>query len=94
MKDNAIIALADSNYFEMLEELIDSINKHPESENVSICVLDAGLTVTQIKTIEKKSLQSQKSKLGYRSLKLQGYWKRMVEEPSFESFFTQLLSRI
>ena len=61
MKDNAIIALADSNYFEMLEELIDSINKHPESENVSICVLDAGLTVTQIKTIEKKVYKVKKA---------------------------------
>ena len=55
MKDNAIIALADSNYFEMLEELIDSINKHPESENVSICVLDAGLTVTQVINIDTDS---------------------------------------
>jgi len=61
MKDNAIIALADSNYFEMLEELIDSINKHPESENVSICVLDAGLTVMQIKTIEKKVYKVKKA---------------------------------
>jgi hypothetical protein len=61
MKDNAIIALADSNYFEMLEELIDSINKHPESENVSICVLDAGLTVKQIKTIEKKVYKVKKA---------------------------------
>ena len=61
MKDNAIIALADSNYFEMLEELIDSINKHPESKNVSICVLDAGLTVEQIKSIEKKVYKVKKA---------------------------------
>ena len=61
MKDNAIIALADSNYFEMLEELIDSINKHPKSKNVSICVLDAGLTVEQIKSIEKKVYKVKKA---------------------------------
>jgi hypothetical protein len=54
MKDNAIITLADSNYFEMLEELVDSINSHSQSKDISICVLDAGLTEKQIKTIEKK----------------------------------------
>ena len=48
MNENAIITLADSNYFEMLNELIDSIHKHPESKKISICVLDAGLTEEQI----------------------------------------------
>ena len=38
MNEKTIITLADSNYYEMLKELIDSINKHPESKNVSICV--------------------------------------------------------
>ena len=56
MRENTIVTLADSNYFEMLEELVDSINKHPESENISICVLDAGLTEEQIKIIKKKGL--------------------------------------
>jgi len=54
MKENTIVTLADSNYFEMLEELVDSINAHKQSENISICVLDAGLTNEQIKIIEKK----------------------------------------
>ena len=54
MTDNTIVTLADSNYFEMLDELVDSINKHPESKSISICVLDAGLTEEQIKIIEKK----------------------------------------
>ena len=54
MSDNVIVTLADSNYFEMLEELIASIKKHPESKDVSICVLDAGLSEEQIKIIEKK----------------------------------------
>ena len=54
MKNNAIITLADSNYFEMLEELVDSINKHAESKNISICVLDAGLTSDQISIIQNK----------------------------------------
>lgn len=54
MPENTIVTLADSNYFEMLEELVNSINKHPESKNTSICILDAGLTADQIKIIEKK----------------------------------------
>ena len=61
MKDNAIVALADSSYFEMLEELVDSINKHEEAKNVAICILDAGLTTEQIKTIEKKVFKVKKA---------------------------------
>ena len=44
MKSRAIVTLADSNYFELLLELIDSIKKHKESESVSICVLDVSLS--------------------------------------------------
>ena len=61
MKDKAIITLADSNYFEMLEELVDSINIHPESKNISICILDAGLTTDQVKIIEKKVYKIKKA---------------------------------
>ena len=49
MNDKAIITLSDSNYFEMLNELIESIKRFPDSKNVSICVLDAGLTEEQKK---------------------------------------------
>ena len=61
MNENAIITLADSNYFDMLEELVDSIRNHPESENISICVLDAGLTDEQIRNIEKKVYKIKKA---------------------------------
>ena len=47
MKNNVIVSLADSNYFELLNELIDSIKKFEQSKNVSICILDAGLTEDQ-----------------------------------------------
>ena len=43
MTKNTIVTLADSNYYEMLNELIDSIKRFPGSRDVSICVLDAGL---------------------------------------------------
>ena len=47
MKKNVIVSLADANYFPLLEELIDSIKKFKESENIAICILDAGLTSEQ-----------------------------------------------
>ena len=48
MKKNTIVTLSDANYFPLLEELIASIKKFKESENIDICVLDAGLTSNQI----------------------------------------------
>ena len=47
MKKNTIVSLADSNYFPLLDELIDSIRRFEESKNTAICVLDAGLTEDQ-----------------------------------------------
>ena len=54
MKKNVIVTLADSNYFELLNELIQSIKRFKESENTAICVLDAGLTENQKKNLENK----------------------------------------
>ena len=61
MNENAIITLADSNYFEMLDELVESIKQNPESKNISICVLDAGLSDDQIRFIEKKVYKIKKA---------------------------------
>ena len=47
MKENVIISLADANYFELLNELVDSIKRFKESENTAICIMDAGLTEEQ-----------------------------------------------
>jgi len=54
MKKNVIVTLADSNYFELLNELINSIKQFKESENTAICVLDAGLTETQKQELKIK----------------------------------------
>ena len=54
MKKNAIISLANSDYFELLNELIDSIKRFDESKNVAICVLDAGLKQNQKNILIKK----------------------------------------
>ncbi len=47
MKKNVIVSLADSNYFELLNELIDSIKTFENSKEIAICILDAGLTENQ-----------------------------------------------
>ena len=54
MKKNVIVSLADSNYFELLEELVDSIKRFKESSEVAICILDAGLTDNQKEKLSKK----------------------------------------
>jgi len=53
MKKNVIVSLADANYFPLLEELISSIKRFKESENVAICILDAGLTKEQKNELSK-----------------------------------------
>jgi len=54
MKKNAIVSLADSNYFELLNELIDSIKSFEKSKDIAICILDAGLTEDQRSILSKK----------------------------------------
>lgn len=54
MKRNVIVSLADSNYYDLLNELIDSIKVFRQSKDVAICILDAGLTNEQKKDLSKK----------------------------------------
>ena len=54
MKKNVIVSLADSNYFELLDELVDSIKSFEKSKKTAICILDAGLTIDQKKILSKK----------------------------------------
>ena len=54
MKKNVIVSLADSNYFPLLDELINSIKRFKESNNVAICILDAGLTIEQKEILSTK----------------------------------------
>ena len=60
MKKNVIVSLADANYFELLNELVDSIKSFEKSKNTAICILDAGLTDHQ-KTILSKKVDEIKS---------------------------------
>ena len=54
MKKNVIVSLADSNYFNLLNELIDSIKQFDQSNSVAICILDAGLEKNQLKELSDK----------------------------------------
>jgi len=54
MKKNVIVSLADSNYFELLNELVDSIKRFEKSKDIAICILDAGLTNEQKIILSKK----------------------------------------
>ena len=54
MKKNVIVSLADSNYFPLLNELIDSIKRFKESSEVAICILDAGLSDDQKSQLSSK----------------------------------------
>ncbi len=54
MKKNVIVSLADANYFPLLDELVDSIKSFKESEDVAICILDAGLKQDQRDSLSKK----------------------------------------
>ena len=54
MKKNVIVSLADSNYFELLNELVDSIKSFEKSKDTAICILDAGLTSEQKIMLSKK----------------------------------------
>ncbi len=54
MKNNVIVSLADANYFELINELVDSIQRFEKSKETAVCVLDAGLTEDQKSILSKK----------------------------------------
>ncbi len=61
MNKNVIVSLADSNYFPLLNELVDSILNFNESKNVDICILDAGLSEEQKKNLSRKVKEIKKA---------------------------------
>ena len=93
MNSNAIVTLADSNYFELLEELIDSIKFQNKENNVSICVLDAGLTENQINTIKSKVYSIKKANWdidvpGYKVIKKE-WLKSQVSRAFLPNYFPE-----
>ena len=93
MNNNAIVTLADSNYFDLLIELISSIKSKNESKDVSICVLDAGLTDDQKKVIEPKVYSIKKANWdidvpGYKVLKKE-WLKSQVSRAFLPNYFPE-----
>ncbi len=93
MNSKAIITLADSNYFELLLELIASIKVHAESKDASICVLDAGLTQSQINILKPKVYSIKKAKWdiqvpGYKVLKRE-WLKSQVSRAFLPNYFPE-----
>jgi len=57
----AIISLSDTTYFHLLEELIDSVRSFPQSKNIDLCILDAGMQLDQLNKIENKVTKIKKA---------------------------------
>ena len=63
MKENVIISLADANYFELLNELIDTIKRFNEIKKVKW-----DIEVPSYKVKDKKRLKSQVSRAFYQNI--------------------------
>ena len=91
MKENTIVSLADEKYFNLLEELIDSIKSFRESNNIAICVLDAGLNQDQIDKIKNKVDEIKKAEwdIEVSSLKVKGkeWLKSQVSRAFLPKYF-------
>ena len=86
MDKKCIVTLADSNYFEMLVELINSIQRFPESKNISICILDAGLTDQQIELIKGKVYQIKQAEWDIKVPKYKTYGKEWLKSQVSRAF--------
>jgi hypothetical protein len=54
MARTAFVSSSDQNYYPLLAELVHSIRRFPQSANMDICILNAGLSEEQVKKLEQK----------------------------------------
>ena len=91
MKKNVIVSLADANYFELLNELVESIIRFEKSKEVAICILDAGLTDKQKSILSKKvdEIKSAKWDIDVPSFKVMGkeWLKSQVSRAFLPKYF-------
>ena len=91
MKKNVIVSLADSNYFDLLNELIDSIKQFSESSTTAICILDAGLKEEQLKILSSKVDEIKKAEwdINVSSIKVKGkeWLKSQVSRAFLPKYF-------
>ena len=93
MKENTIVSLADEKYFSLLEELIDSIKRFPESKDTAICVLDAGLSSDQVNKIKNKVDEIKKADwdIEVSAIKVR---KRMAKSQASRAFYQNIFQII
>ena len=93
MKKNVIVSLADSNYFELLNELVDSIKSFEKSKDTAICILDAGLTSEQKLILSKKvdEIKSAEWDIEVPAIKVKGkeWLKSQVSRAFLPKYFTK-----
>ena len=91
MKKNAIVSLADSNYFNLLNELIDSIKQFNTNNSVAICILDAGLEKEQLNKLSVKvdEIKSANWDIQVSSIKVRGkeWLKSQVSRAFIPKYF-------
>ncbi len=91
MKKNTIVSLADSNYFDLLNELIDSIKQFSNSSSTAICILDAGLSEDQKKILSTKvdEIKSAEWNIEVSSIKVRGkeWLKSQVSRAFLPNYF-------
>jgi lipopolysaccharide biosynthesis glycosyltransferase len=89
MKKNVIISLADSNYFELLNELVDSIKRFKQSENTAICILDGGLTEEQKKILASKVDEIKSSEWDIKISQFKTMGKKWLKSLITRAFLTE-----
>ncbi len=91
MKKNVIVSLADSTYFDLLNELIDSIKKFEKSSSIAICILDAGLKKDQIEKLSSRvdEIKSAEWDIEVPSIKIRGkeWLKSQVSRAFLPNYF-------
>ncbi|MEC7099936.1 MAG: glycosyltransferase [Pseudomonadota bacterium] len=91
MKKNVIVSLADSNYFNLLNELIDSIKHFDKNNTTAICILDAGLEKEQVSKLSSKvdEIKSAKWDIQVSSIKVRGkeWLKSQVSRAFLPKYF-------
>tara|TARA_S200000501_G_scaffold376204_1_gene430440 strand:- start:792 stop:1703 length:912 start_codon:yes stop_codon:yes gene_type:complete len=91
MKKNAIVSLADANYFNLLNELIDSIKHFDKNNTVAICILDAGLEKEQLNKLSDKVDEIKKAEwdIQVSSIKVRGkeWLKSQVSRAFLPKYF-------
>ncbi len=91
MKKNVIVSLADSNYFNLLNELIDSIKHFDKKNTTAICILDAGLEKEQVNKLTSKvdEIKSAEWDIQVSSIKIKGkeWLKSQVSRAFLPKYF-------